>query len=700
MILDIVSIFLDLLPELILGAGPFCIFKGMGTGKDSGKLIFKKIYSDGGLTITENSTSLDLTSVGGGSSAIDTCEIAFGNGTGDGLISSTFKVSESDKTIYGLSCLGNANAGGPYKGHPYKNCSGVSGNKSSIVVGGYANFIECKSIKSVIAGGCLNKLRNYKDDSSTLLSQCSTVIIGGGKNTIKSSVFETDNSSIIGSYETCLNSKSSSLIGSKNSCITAEGVVSNGKQSRSFFNGCGSSINGNNYNTSVIGGKNNGVGISITTNSTKKITESLIIGSGLISANEAVFGGSGTGNSKSVTIIGSKSYISTSVNTSVIQGYSNCIINSEYSTILNGYKNCMDNLGYYSSINSFINYSSSILNGKYNCISFDPVYYRSNSNSIIVNGESNTIKGEDSNAILNGCFNSIINTGIKFPCNNTIVGGRYNSMCGSNVNSMVISGHNLNLIDTRNSIAFSSGKLGGDTTVLGDNNSIFQIVCGGFERFISMYLAGKNNSIMGVDGDTKIQKIFKNTCNSNILSLNDNSIITGTVSNSSIIGPSSIFYRTELNNLPRSLVTCNSVIVGQYGSLNNTYNSNILGGSLNRIEVANSSVIIGGHTNTIDGFTISDSNNCSDWCRSKNSVILGGHHHSLLRKGDEWGVIIGGSHSYSNGGQSLVPNLDSCDKFSAYSSSTGVKHDGISGSKSTLTSITVCNGILIAWAGT
>ena len=43
MILDIVSIFLDLLPELILGAGPLCVFKGMGTGKDSGKLLFKKI---------------------------------------------------------------------------------------------------------------------------------------------------------------------------------------------------------------------------------------------------------------------------------------------------------------------------------------------------------------------------------------------------------------------------------------------------------------------------------------------------------------------------------------------------------------------------------------------------------------------------------------------------------------------------------
>ena len=60
-------------------------------------------------------------------------------------------------------------------------------------------------------------------------------------------------------------------------------------------------------------------------------------------------------------------------------------------------------------------------------------------------------------------------------------------------------------------------------------------------------------------------------------------------------------------------------------------------------------------------------------------------------------VIIGGSHSTKC--QSVnVPNLDSCDKFSAYSP-TGIKCDGISGSKNTLTSITVCRGILVAWTG-
>ena len=60
-VLDILHNIFEILPELILGAGPFCVFKGMGTGKDSGKLLFKRIYTDTGVSITENATNLDFT---------------------------------------------------------------------------------------------------------------------------------------------------------------------------------------------------------------------------------------------------------------------------------------------------------------------------------------------------------------------------------------------------------------------------------------------------------------------------------------------------------------------------------------------------------------------------------------------------------------------------------------------------------------
>ena len=319
MILDIVSIFLDLLPELILGAGPFCVFKGMGTGKDSGKLLFKKIYSDGGLTITEDSTSLDLKSGGGGgSSAIDSCEIAFGNPTSDGLTSSTFKVSESDKTIYGLSNIGGTNK------NNQSGVDGFNGNESSIIVGGYENRIYRDARKSVIVGGYRNTLYGGIDDSLIFIPQCSTTIIGGYNNYIASVMGSPTpkNSSIIGSKGSYLKAYSSTSIGSYGSKIYGK----LGQHSRSFTSGFFPYINNKGYNTSVIAGSYNGAGIC-NFKSIVELSESLIIGSGGISSNTNKL------MTKSATVIGYKNSILSSINSSIVQGKLNFISIAKYSTI-------------------------------------------------------------------------------------------------------------------------------------------------------------------------------------------------------------------------------------------------------------------------------------------------------------------------------------------------------------------------------
>ena len=225
----------------------------------------------------------------------------------------------------------------------------------------------------------------------------------------------------------------------------------------------------------------------------------------------------------------------------------------------------------------------------------------------------------------------------------------------------------------------------------------------------------KNNFAISVgrypDGTEKFET-SENTQNSSILSIlstnsQPNSIsILGTVSNSAIIGSGQarICYAaiTKGTNLPRSPITRNSVIVGACSSfLINACNSNILGGNYNSIVVACDSVIVGGYSNRIDGFTLSNSNNDSTWCIAKRSVILGGENHFITSKLTARGtIIIGGSSSNitSDGVCAAVvslPNLDSCDKFSVYSS--GVKYDGCTGAKSSISSITVCNGILIDW---
>ena len=688
MILDIVNIFLDLLPELILGAGPFCVFKGMGTGKDSGKLLFKKIYSDGGLTITEDSTSLDLTAVGG-SSAINSCEIAFGDGVG-GLTSSTFKVSESDKTIYGVSILGGNNK---------SNCSGVSGNESSIIVGGYNNRIDQKSEKSVIIGGKTNCLFNGLDDSFITLSQYSTVIIGGENNAIISEQGspQSKDSSIIGSRYSYLKAYSSTSIGSYNSIIY--GKI--GEHSRSFTSGKTPYIGGVTYNTAVIAGSGKGGGINSSKNG--KVEESLVIGSGTITVKSNI-------DSKSITVIGYKNVVNSSVNSSIIQGKVNSLSNSNSSTILNGYKNYMCNNGE----SGFFNYNSSILNGKYNCIKHyinpklpNPTYYKSNFNSIIVNGYSNCIVGDDSNAILNGKYNCIVGgKTVNFPCNNTIINGNNNRITGNSVNSMIISGERIQIIGSRNSIAFSAGKFGNNyfKQIRGENNSLFQIFINyNISRPGDPYILGKNNFAMSVGrytvaGGVEFLYTSKNTKNSSVLSLGrgDTTTIKGTVSNSAIIGNSSIVYYTNVTTLPQSPITENSVIISQNSSLINACNSNILGGKSNSIKVACDSVIVGGYSNRIDGFTISNSLNQPTFCISKRSVILGGHNNLIFEKGTVRGsIIIGGSFSCMCSDKVLLPNLDSCDKFSVYSS--GVKYDGCTGAKSSISSITVCNGILIDW---
>jgi hypothetical protein len=177
------------------------------------------------------------------------------------------------------------------------------------------------------------------------------------------------------------------------------------------------------------------------------------------------------------------------------------------------------------------------------------------------------------------------------------------------------------------------------------------------------------------------------------------SVMTGNVSNSSVIGGSNIFCKSGFKegSLTRTNTTDNSVIIGQKSYLSDTSNSSILGGTENRIEVACNSVIVGGYANVIDGFVLANTTKQPLFLVAKNSVILGGYNNCITSKDGITTVIIGGSHSTTCQGV-LVPNLDSCDKFSVFSPPFA-KCDGITGTKAALTCICVCKGILIGWNG-
>ena len=74
------------------------IFSGMGQGKDSGKLLFRKIFSDGSINITEDETSLTFSSSGGSGAAILQDRVAIGTGTG---ITHSFICVSEVSPVYG-----------------------------------------------------------------------------------------------------------------------------------------------------------------------------------------------------------------------------------------------------------------------------------------------------------------------------------------------------------------------------------------------------------------------------------------------------------------------------------------------------------------------------------------------------------------------------------------------------------------------
>jgi len=185
--------------DLILGVS---IFSGMGTGKDSGKLLFKKVFSSGGFSVQEDDFSLTFSSSGGSGTSINPYEIAYGTGTG--ITSSwDFRVCTSKRSIFG-----NFNSIRPYhslptatfvNNSPYAFSIGgcqnlINNSKYSVIVGGSTNSISKSACQSIILGGKENRIDCIK--RSAILSGCKNRILGYHDENLDTS----SNSSIIGGY--------------------------------------------------------------------------------------------------------------------------------------------------------------------------------------------------------------------------------------------------------------------------------------------------------------------------------------------------------------------------------------------------------------------------------------------------------------------------------------------------------------------
>ena len=243
------QIFLDLLDTLIISA---TIFSKMGDGKNSGKLLFRTLYSGSGFTITEGVDSLTFSSGGGAENfQIRPYEIVFG--TNPGITSSSnFRVctADSEEAFLGFGAIMASN---------YCNTSPkidqISLQNNSFVIGGASNSLF-ETSRSVIVGGKKNSICNNADFSWNG-NQCDNVIVGGYKNCVYRGgfiAFEASSNSIIGSEKTCISGINSFSISARGSRITpivcqagligvSNSVISSYSNNTDFYNQIFSSNN-------------------------------------------------------------------------------------------------------------------------------------------------------------------------------------------------------------------------------------------------------------------------------------------------------------------------------------------------------------------------------------------------------------------------------------------------------------------------
>jgi len=591
--MNIFDILFEIFPHLILGAGPFCVFKGMGTGKDSGKLLFKKIYSDGGLSITESSMILDLSVSGGGTpDPIDTCEIAFG--TGVGITSSVFYV---DDVSGRCALLGISNISTYLSNN--RNFSGETKDYGTLVIGGYSNKIyDPYSENSLIVGGYQSQLANYGPS----LTSKQSVIIGsrlsymrGYSEIIENNFISSQNSKIIGHSNNFLSGANSSIKFGRNSSLSSinktsclanscrsqviEGGIINNGQGHSIQNGLGNTVYYGKYN-SVQNGNSNLITLEVS-NQTNKYTYYSSIVNGQSNELRSGFGNTIlTGkNNKIVSYNYSapNSYKYPANYSTILTGRLNCITIGPNSAILNGYQNEIFVSNYLSPASpGDVNYSANnvIMSGKNNKINWG-------SNNVSIYGDGGSINrsfrsktSEGSNFISNGATNS----------NNNIIGG---SGCLNRVsNSVLLSGvseANSRILGSfSNSTVYTSSSniLSGSGLIQGtcdhNNNILFNFTsCNSQIKYSnrSTIIGGQDNCIIANGTGSVTSTVIMNSFGSKAIATNgcrivDSVIISGTSSGltqsyrSAII--SSFQSRIEGGCLNSIINSSNSIIGREY----------------------------------------------------------------------------------------------------------------------------------------
>jgi hypothetical protein len=543
-----------------------------------------------------------------GGNPIDSCEIAWGTGTG--ITSSNYFVFDCSRinlVMGGTSSLNSA----------------TQGSYLSAIIGGVCNRIISSTSSSIISSGysCIgnpyvsNIARCYSSiiaSKNSMIGACSnySVIIGGTGSVTDGG---TTTATILGSFQSSLvDSYCSTVIGAFKAChlLTERSIIIGG-----INNEIGSS-----YNSLILSGY--GSTVSFSKNSTiLSSSQSIVYGSCLstiISGNCQTI----TNSTSSVILGGCLNTLTSSSISGILNSQGSIICNTELSTII-------------SSKNGLINYSE---------------------NSLVIGGKGKLNLNNDeffvdkSPGLTSSCYgNRIINSYGYKGLNNIVHGGFYSrtknyneytfqydynivnlsNLLQNSSNSIILQGYNSCGIKVRSSL------------ITGVKNSIqygyMSSIIGGYQNFMCCNLTG-----YGANAQTTsiISSVFSRICRGN-----EDGGINNTAINSHIIGSQCASIKTRFENLP----IYNGLLVGGFQNTlcGGTRLSTILGGCFNTIyankflegvRCVSENTIIGGKCNRIcqkslaplssSGFSqygsaiISSSGSCIE--SSNNSVIIGG----------------------------------------------------------------------------
>jgi hypothetical protein len=407
MLLDFLNI-LDILPDVIMASGLVSILGGMGTGTQSGKTTFKKIFSGENISITDTGSSLSISDTTTGGIGIGLNKIAIGDPI-TGITGSIFCTCDVKYAIVGDVRILSSES--PSKnlittGYCLRATPNSDGTSDSLIIGGRCNVAK----GHLVVGGCCN-------------STCAGTgrldsILGGFKNATYQNTISTYSAQTIlgGVSNKICESRISSILGGYNSLIYGSGESST-------ILGTGSNINDSN-NVSIINSAKSVskcvCGAIILSSYNSQIcaaTSSMSIStSGSMKESSKIFGEGNFEISSNIGDITSKSKFSVSISNRCATF--KCPL---YSSIISSYKPRFESGNRYSTIIS----------------SCEPSIICSKGSSIITSCNTNIISSSFSSII--SSRGNISNYDIQYACFSTMissgVGGLYtnfyNNICSN-----------------------------------------------------------------------------------------------------------------------------------------------------------------------------------------------------------------------------------------------------------------------------